>query len=120
MIRRFFTRILMVVLLGFCGYNWLEMRALQAEVADLRQRQSVTDRRVAESQKHGQLQPADPADWRASAQQLEQGIAGLESAAQSPETRRKLGRLQEQTRQLGAEADQLWRKANAAAGHPVH
>jgi len=108
MIRRFFTRILMVVLIFFCGYNWLEMRALRTEVADLQAQQSVTDKKLSA-----------PTDWRISAQPLEREIADLRSQAQSPDTRRRLTVLQKQARLLGQQADALWRRVNAASGRPA-
>ncbi len=46
MIRRSLTRILMVVLIAFCGYNWLQVRSLQAQVAELQSRQAARDRRT--------------------------------------------------------------------------
>ena len=35
MIRRFFTRVLIIILIAACGYNWLQMQRLQEQVAQL-------------------------------------------------------------------------------------
>lgn len=104
MIRRFFTSVLMVVLIGFCGYNWLETRALHAEVSDLRTRQFVTDKKLSEKTH------ADPTDWKTSAVALEREIEVLQKQAQSPETRRRLALLQSQARLLGRQAEALWQQ----------
>jgi len=85
MVRRFFTRILMVALIGFCGYNWFEIRALKTEVTELRSKQAVTDKKLAA-----------PTDWKASALELA----------------RQVENLQRQARQLRAQADSLWRKVH--------
>ena len=101
MIRRFFTRLLMILLIGFCGYNWLEIRALKTEVAELHTKQAVTDKKLAA-----------PADWKASAQEFARQIEDLQKQAQSPETRRRLTELQGQAQVLRQQADVLWRKVN--------
>lgn len=103
MIRRFFTRVLMVVLIAACGYNWLQVRRLQAEVGDLRTRLAVRDR-----------PPAPPADWPLTGQELRRGANGLKNAldgARSPQSRRTLRDLQARTEQLRRQADALWREA---------
>ncbi len=41
MIRRFFTRVLMLILVAACGYNWLQVQQLQQQVAQLQARQSI-------------------------------------------------------------------------------
>jgi len=42
MIRRFFTRILLILaLIAACGYNWLQVQQLQEQVTQLQARQSV-------------------------------------------------------------------------------
>jgi hypothetical protein len=46
MIRRFFTRVLLMILIAACGYNWLQTQRLEAHVAQLQSqphRISVTD-----------------------------------------------------------------------------
>ena len=35
MIRRFFTRLLLVVLIAACGWNWLQVQQLSAQVTQL-------------------------------------------------------------------------------------
>ncbi len=45
MIRRFLTRILMVLLIAFCGYNWFQVQSLQGQVRDLQTRLAVRERR---------------------------------------------------------------------------
>ena len=101
MIRRFFTRLLMILLIGFCGYNWLEIRVLKTEVAELHTKQAVTDKKLAA-----------PTDWKASAQEFARQIEVLQKQAQSPETRRRLTELQGQAQVLRQQADVLWRKVN--------
>ncbi len=41
MIRRFFTRLLMIVLIAACGYNWLQVQQLQQQVTQLQARHNV-------------------------------------------------------------------------------
>ena len=103
MIRRFFTRVLMVVLIAACGYNWLQVHRLQSEVSDLKTRLAVRDR-----------SPAPQGDWPVTGLELRQGANGLKDVldgAQSPQTRRSLRDLQAQTEQLRRQADTLWRAA---------
>jgi len=103
LIRRFFTRVLMVVLIAACGYNWLQVHRLQAEVSDLKTRLAVRDR-----------SPAPQGDWPVTGLELRRGANGLKDAldgAQSPQTRRSLRNLQVQTEQLRRQADALWRAA---------
>ena len=103
MIRRFFTRVLMVVLLAACGYNWLQVRQLQAEVGDLRTRLAVRSR------------PPDVA-WPPTGQELRQGANGLKNAlngVRSPQSQRTLRDLQARTEQLRRQADALWREAHS-------
>jgi hypothetical protein len=101
MIRRFFTRILMILLIGFCGYNWLEIQALKTEVTELRTKQAITDKKLAA-----------PTDWKASAQEFARQIEDLQKQAQSPETRRRLTELQGEAQALRQQADDLWHKVN--------
>ena len=44
MIRRFLTRLLILVLTAACGYNWLQTQRLQAQVTLLRTQQNVSRR----------------------------------------------------------------------------
>ncbi len=41
MIRRFLTRVLMLILIAACGYNWLQVQQLQQQVTQLQARQNV-------------------------------------------------------------------------------
>jgi BMFP domain-containing protein YqiC len=111
MIRRFFTRILIAILIAFCGYNWLMIRDLQAEVARLRTRQAVTDKKLAA-----------PENWQDSLQAIVREATDLKTEVQSPETRKRLAVLQKQAQQLEETANTLWHRANAAAGSasPTH
>jgi len=45
LIRRFLTRILMVILIAFCGYNWLQVKTLQGQVRELQAQQAIRERR---------------------------------------------------------------------------
>lgn len=108
MIRRFFTRVLMVFLLAACGYNWLQVHRLQAEVGDLKTRLAVKGR-----------PPALVGDWPVTGQELRRGANGLKDAvdgARSPQTRRSLHDLQARTEQLRRQADALWREARTVTG----
>ncbi len=41
MIRRFFTRLLILILIAACGYNWLQTQRLQAQVTVLQSQQNL-------------------------------------------------------------------------------
>jgi len=105
-IRRFLTRILMVVLIAGCGYNWLQVRRLQAEVGDLRTRLAVRNR------------PAGPGeDGFLTGQELRRNANGLKNSldgVRSPQSQRALHDLRAQTEQLRRQADALWREARSA------
>ncbi len=93
----------MVALLTACGYNWLQVRRLQAEVGDLRARLAVHSR------------PPD-LGWPPTGQELRSGANGLKNAldgARSPQSRRSLRDLQARTEQLRRQADALWREARS-------
>ena len=93
----------MIVLIAACGYNWLQVRRLQAEVGDLRTRLAVRSR------------PPD-VDWPPTAQELRRGANGLKNAldgARSPQSRQTLRDLQARTEQLHRQADALWREARS-------
>lgn len=93
----------MVVLLAACGYNWMQVRRLQAEVGDLRTRLAVPSR------------PPD-ADWPPTGQELRRGANGFKNAldgARSPQARRSLRDLQARTERLRRQADALWREARS-------
>ena len=108
MIRRFFTRVLLVILIAACGYNWLQVHRLQAEVGDLKTRLALKDRPLA---------PQD--DWPVTGQELRRGANGLKNAvdaARSPQTRRSLRDLQARTEQLRRQADALWHEARTVTG----
>jgi len=104
-IRRFFTRILMVVLIAACGYNWLQVHRLQAEVGDLKTRLAVQDR-----------PPPPGGDWPVTGQELRRDAKGLKDAldgARSPQSQRTLHDLQVRTERLRRQADALWREARS-------
>ncbi len=122
MVRRFFTRILVVILIGFCGYNWVQTRMLQAQVDDLEARQIVQAKQVREqadwiARANAQAQTARDAlsrsDWAGAERGLTQGVqdlqSGVRAAVQSPQTRRSLHTLQDLQRQ----ADTLWHRAKS-------
>lgn len=98
----------MVVLLAACGYNWLQMRRLQAEVGDLKTRLAVANR------------PARPAEgWPGAERELRRGARDLKNAldgARSPQSPRALRDLQARTEQIRREADALWREAHIVTG----
>ncbi len=129
MIRRFFTRILIVVLIGFSGYNWVQTRMLQAQVADLEARQTAQARQVQQQadwiarastqadQARGALARSD---WQGAERGLSRGVQdlqnGVQAAVQSPQTRRGLHSLQDLQKQMAAlrrQADALWHQANS-------
>jgi predicted nucleic acid-binding Zn-ribbon protein len=88
LVRRFLTRVLMVILIGFCGYNWLQVRQLQTQVAGLEAKAALR------SSKTEATRQDLPMDWQTA--------------------QRRLAALQAQVKQLRDEADVLWQKANAA------
>lgn len=94
MIRRFLTRILMVILIAFCGYNWLQVQRLQAQVNDLNVRLAA-----------GSRSPRADSDW------LVQTDSRVRSA------QRSLRDLQVQMTKMRAQADALWRQANRETPH---
>lgn len=121
-VRRFFTRFLIVLLIGFCGYNWVQTRMLQAQVNDLEARQIVQAKQVREqadwiARANAQAQTAREAlsrsDWRGAERGLSQGVqdlqSGVRAAVQSPQTRRSLHTLQDLQRQ----ADALWQRTKS-------
>ncbi len=122
MVRRFFTRILLVILIGFCGYNWVQTRLLQSQVDDLEARQIVQAKQVREqadwiARANAQAQTARAAlgrsDWSGAERGLTQGVqdlqSGVRAAVQSPQTRRGLHTLLDLQRQ----ADALWHRAKS-------
>ena len=42
MIRRFLTRVLLIVLIAACGYNWLQTQRLQGQVFQLQAEQRIS------------------------------------------------------------------------------
>lgn len=57
MIRRFFTRVLIVILIAACAYNWMQTQRLQAQVAALaagaaQPKQSTVIARASDVQNH--------------------------------------------------------------------
>ena len=126
---------MIVVLIAFCGYNWLQVRSLQAQVADLQSRQAARERRVEtrpeapalpvllqQANKHAGLARTALArsDWKTAQRELQQGITDMTEASHSQDARRDLAALQAQTRQLQEEADDLWHKASSQAGRISH
>ena len=105
MIRRFLTRILMVVLLAACGYNWWQVRRLQAEVGELRTRLAVPARR-----------PPSDAGWPATEQELRRRANGWKDALDGTRSQRTLRGLQARTEQLRRQADALRRESYSMAG----
>ena len=112
MIRRFFTRVLMVVLLAACGYNWLQVRRLQTEVGQLKTRLAIQSR------------PSPPvSDWPVTEQELRRNARDLKNAldgVRSPQSQRTLRDLQVRSEQLRRQADALWREAHAITGSGRH
>ncbi len=116
-------------MIGFCGYNWVQTRMLQAQVDDLEARQIVQAKQVREqadwiAQANAQAQAARDAlsrsDWQGAERGLSQGVqdlqSGVRAAVQSPQTRRSLHTLQDLQRQMEAlhrQADALWHRAKS-------
>jgi len=98
----------MVVLLAACGYNWWQVRRLEAEVSELKTRLVVPTR------------PAGPgAKWPATERELRQEARDLKNAldgAWPSRSPRALRDLQAQTEQLRRQADTLWREARSVTG----
>lgn len=137
MIRRFFTRLLVVALLVFSGYKAWQVQRLQAEVAALR----------AQAAAHSRTQAAAPAPtgWldraeahaerarlalgRGDFSHAQRELAAVRQTLREPQdrtqaavidARRRVAALQSQARRLQSEADQLWRRAHPAesTSHP--
>jgi len=107
-IRRFLTRILMVVLIAVCGYNWWQVRRLEAEVGELKTRLAVRNR------------PPPAVDWPLTAQELRRSANGLKNTLDggwSPQSQRTLRDLQARTEQLRRQTDALWREDHSVTGH---
>ena len=97
MIRRFLTRVLMVILILCCGYNWWQVRQMQQEIAALRA-QVGPNRAAAQD---------DTESWLGRAS-LHAGRAREALArADLPTARRELDRSLQAMR---AQADGLWRR----------
>ncbi len=84
----------MVVLIAFCGYNWLLVQRLQGQVNDLNQRLASGSRLLKPN-----------AGW------LDRTDSRMRTA------QRSLHDLQTQMAHLRAQADALWRQANHEALH---
>ncbi len=98
----------MVILIAACGYNWLQVRRLQAEVGELRTRLAVSTR-----------PPSLVDGWPVTGQELRRHANGLKNAldgARSPQSQRTLHDLQAQTERLRRQADALWREAHSITG----
>jgi len=52
MIRRFFTRVLLLILIAACGYDWLQVQQLQQQVTQLQARQSTVLPKQISVQRH--------------------------------------------------------------------
>ena len=52
MIRRFFARLLVLVLIAACGYNWLQVQQLQLQVTQLQARQNSVSPKLTIVQRH--------------------------------------------------------------------
>ena len=112
MIRRFFTRILMMILIAACGYNWMQVRRLQVEVGELQTR--LTARSHA---------PPPASEWPLTEQELRRNANDLRrvlDGVRSPQSQRKLHELQTQTEQLRKQADVLWREARTVTVRHSH
>ncbi|MDQ2800926.1 MAG: hypothetical protein M3Y13_14940 [Armatimonadota bacterium] len=94
MIRRFLTRILMVTLIACCGYNWLQVQHLQAQVNDLSARLAA-----------GSRPPRADSDWL------------VQTDSQVRSAQRSLRDLQVQMAKMRAQANALWRQANRETLH---
>ncbi len=73
MIRRFLTRVLIVILIAACAYNWQQTQKLQGQVAALQaqaaQPRQVTVIETPAPEPHGSLS-ALPAQWQHYKQQV--------------------------------------------------
>ncbi len=94
MIRRFLTRILMVILIVFCGYNWLQVQNLQTQVNSLNARLAA-----------GSRSPRVDTDWL------------VQTDSQVRSAQRSLRDLQAQMTRIRTQADALWRQANRETLH---
>lgn len=128
MIRRFLTRILMVVLIGACGYNGWQVHQMRGEIARLRAQIASDHRPPGRAARYVAPDPpldranrhADRArlalgrgDFGTAQRELAQATADLRRAARAPEARTE-GALTEARRtltRLQSQADALARRA---------
>lgn len=125
MIRRFLTRILMVVLIGACGYNGWQVHQMQGEIARLRAQvnsQTVTAQARPASWLDGANQYADRirtalarGDFGAAQRELALATEDLRQAARKPEaqTQNALAQARRTLTSLQSQADALGRRAGA-------
>lgn len=135
MIRRFLTRVLMVILIGACGYNGWQVHQLQGEVANLRaqvkspKRATVTAPTVTEPSSwldranlHADNARAalSRGDFGTAQRELTRGSDDLRRAARAPEARAS-ETLAQARQTLAALQEQVnrWQR-RAFAPEPVH
>ena len=134
MIRRFLTRVLMIILIGVCGYNgWQtqrmqgEMTRLQAQVAAMphhpvgqgaanKTPDTAAQSWLGRAELHADRARAAlaRADFGTAQTEVADGIADVHRAAQEPEakTQASLSQARQTLQSLQAQADVLWRRAH--------
>jgi hypothetical protein len=133
MIRRFLTRVLMVILIGVCGYNGWQIHQMQAEMTRL-QTQLATSRHRQSGPPAASLAPENAQSWLDRAErhaerarlavaradfgtaqtEIAAGMDDVQRAAQDPEakTQATLTQARRTLQSLQAQADDLWRRAH--------
>jgi hypothetical protein len=129
MIRRFFTRVLLVILIAACGYNGWQTHLLQQQVAQLQARQTHEAGHKASAtradtswidQANLHLERAKDAvaraDFGTAQHELVLGEDDAQRAAREPvqQTQATLAQTRRSLAALQSQADSLWRKVHPA------
>jgi len=132
MIRRFLTRVLMVILIGVCGYNGWQIHQMQAEMTRLQAQLAASHHRAGppvaslapenaqswldRAERHAERarQAVARADFGTAQTEIAAGMEDVHRAAQEPEakTQATLTQARRTLQSLQAQADDLWRRAH--------
>jgi predicted negative regulator of RcsB-dependent stress response len=137
MIRRFLTRVLILILIAVCGYNVWQVRQLQEQMTRVETQLQIATEADAKASaarpaqvSHSWLDQADRhaerarqaigrGDFTTAQRELEKGVDDVHRAIRTPEaqTEAKLGAARQTLASLQSQADSLWRKVRAL--HPA-
>jgi hypothetical protein len=136
MIRRFLTRVLMVILIGISGYNGWQIQRMQGEMTGLQGQLAAIPRHPAGQRAESKAPDAAAQSWLDRAElhaeraraavaradfgtaqtEVAAGIADVHRAALEPEARTQatLTEARQTLQSLQAQADVLWRRAHGS------